>query len=110
MKINCRKALELLSVSNQCIYVCVSIAGICLFLDTSSSSVDAHHCHKFSYGCPSYGYFSSAIHERKHKTLILNTAITNVKNRFVASYNCILPYKPNLYHNICKVFTSKEII
>lgn len=90
--------------------MCVSIAGICLFLDTSSSAVDAYHCQNFSYGCPSYQYLSSAIYERKHITLVFNTAITNVTNQLVASYNCILPYKTNLYHNICKVFTSKEII
>lgn len=65
------------------IYVCLSIAGICLFLDTTSSAVDAYHCHKFSFGCPSDQYFSSAIYERKHITLIFNAAITNVKNQLV---------------------------
>lgn len=39
--------------------------GICLFLDTSSSAVNAYHCHTFSYGCPSYQYFSSAIYEHQ---------------------------------------------
>lgn len=83
---------------NVYIYVCVSIAGICLFLDTSSSAVNAYNCHNFSYGCPSYQYFSSAIYERKHITLIFDTGITNVTNQLLASYNCILPYKTNIIY------------
>lgn len=90
--------------------MCVSIAGICLFLDKTSSAVDAYHCHHFSYGCPSDQYFSNTIYERKHITLIFNAAITNGKNQLVASYDCILPYKSSLYHNICKVSTTKEIL
>lgn len=55
--------------------------GICLFLDTTSSAVDAYHCHKFSFGCPSDQYFSSAIYEHQ-------SCVSIVEGCFLADPYC----------------------
>lgn len=55
--------------------------GICLFLDTSSSAVNAYNCHNFSYGCPSYQYFSSAIYEHQ-------SCVSIVEGCFLADPYC----------------------
>lgn len=55
--------------------------GICLVLDTSSSAVDAYHCHTFSNGCPSYEYFSSSIYEHQ-------SCVSIVEGCFLADPYC----------------------